>query len=105
MYNREKPPRGLPPETASNPMPRTGLDSTRRRRRESWRLPELDCRRSDPWFYPEPGERGYEAAAHHLLEHGLIPAPNVPAMQLMWRRSDRSRRAAGLIAQRWGLAS
>jgi hypothetical protein len=91
--------------------PTAGIDLTgsvrqaRRRRVTSWRLPVLECRLSDPWFYPEPGDRGYAAAAHHLLELGLTPAPNLDGLRLMWRRSGRSRQAAGLIAQRWGMAA
>ncbi|MFZ0718128.1 hypothetical protein [Mycobacterium sp.] len=75
-----------------------------RRRAASQRLPVLDCRRSDPWFYPEPDERGYAdyaAAASHLLELGLTPAPNVPAMRSMWKARGESQRVAWAIAERW----
>jgi hypothetical protein len=47
--------------------------------------------------------RAYEAAASHLLGHGLTPAPNVPAMRAMWKRGGPSRRAAELIAEAWKL--
>jgi hypothetical protein len=77
----------------------------RNRRRASWRLPVLDSGRSDPWWYPEPDERGYPAAAHHLIELGLTPAPHRDGLHLMWRRGGRSRQAAELIAQRWEVAS
>jgi hypothetical protein len=89
----------------------TGNDDTgsarqaRRRRATSWRLPELECRQSDPWFYPEPGERGYAAAAHHLLELGLTPAPERDGLRLMWKLGGHCRRAAGLIAQRWEMTA
>jgi hypothetical protein len=74
----------------------------RARRLASWRLPVLEScgRRSDPWWCPEPGERGYEDAARHLLDHGLTPAPNRLALQAMWRAGGESRRVAQVIAQR-----
>jgi len=67
-------------------------------------VPELDCRRSDPWFYPEPGERGYAAAAAYLLELGLTPAPNLPALRAMWKTRGESQHAAWVISDRWDLA-
>lgn len=89
-----------------------------RRRAASRRLPVLDCGRSDPWHYPtlsnpkhvsdlpsEWGERGYAAAAHHLIELGLTPAPNRDGLRRMWRRGGCHRRAATLVAQAWELAS
>jgi hypothetical protein len=61
------------------------------RRAASYRLPVLECGRSDPWSYGPPSavnlcnalhrsssSDGYVAAAAHLLEHGLTPAPNLP---------------------------
>jgi hypothetical protein len=76
----------------------------RLRRAASWRLPpKKSGYRSDPWFY-EPPTAGYVAAAHHLLDHGLIPAPNIAAMQLMWRQGGPQRRAAARIAEAWNLA-
>jgi hypothetical protein len=75
-----------------------------RRRAASQRLPALDCGRSDAWYY-EPPTAGYELAAAHLLEHGLTPAPDVDGLRAMWRRGGCHRRAAGLIAQRWEMAS
>jgi hypothetical protein len=74
----------------------------RRCRTASWRLPVLETGRSDPWWYPDPGERGYEDAAHHLLSYGLIPAPNREGLRLMGKSGSESRRAAELIAERWG---
>lgn len=58
-----------------------------------------------PWRYEPPGARGYEDAAHHLLGHGLTPAPNRAGLEAMWRRGGHSRRAAEFIAERWDLAS
>jgi hypothetical protein len=82
----------------------------RRRRAASYRLPVLDCGRSDPWYYddPEPSERaadGYYATARHLLAAGMLPAPNVPAMRLMWRRDVEQRELARYIAERWEVSA
>jgi hypothetical protein len=56
--------------------------------------------RQDPWWHPPPGSRGYPEAALHLLEHGLMPAPNREGLEAM-----RDRKAAQRIAQAWGLAA
>jgi hypothetical protein len=82
----------------------------RRRRAASYRLPVLDSGRADPWYYdrPEPSERtveGYCAAATHLLALGLVPAPDLDAMRLMWRRDVEQRRLAQYIAERWEVAA
>ena len=77
----------------------------RRRRAASRRLPVQDSRRADPWHYEPPGERGYDAAAAHLLGLGLTPAPNVPAMRSMWKARGQSCRDAQVIAERWGLVA
>lgn len=71
------------------------------RRGASWRLPPV-AGRSDPWWYG-PDERGYAAAAAHLLELGLTPAPNPPAMRSMWRHRGESQRLAWVISERWDL--
>lgn len=47
----------------------------------------------------------YESAALHLLDAGLLPAPNVTALRSMWAAGGRSRRAAHIIATRWDMAS
>jgi hypothetical protein len=78
--------------------PGNGL--VRRRREASYRLPVLESGRSDPWWYEPPGPRGYEQAAQHLLERGLLPAPNREGLQVM-----RDRQAAQHIAQAWELAA
>lgn len=70
----------------------------RRRRAASCRLPG-----GDPWRYPEPGDRGYEDAAHHLLAHGLTPAPEPLALRAMWAAGGYRRDAAWTIADRWEL--
>ena len=47
----------------------------------------------------------YEAAVSHLLAHSLTPAPNVPALRVMWKAGPQSRRLAQVIADRWELSS
>lgn len=64
----------------------------------------LDCGRADPWSYPPP-VRGYAEAAAHLLDHGLLPAPNLAAMRDMWKADDGSRRVARTIAECWEMAA
>jgi hypothetical protein len=81
-----------------------------RRRQASYRLPVLDSGRSDPWHYDQPAEPseqdvdGYCAAATLLIGMGLLPAPNVPAMRVMWRRAEQ-RDLARYIAERWEVAA
>jgi hypothetical protein len=74
------------------------------RRRASWRLPVLQCGRSDPWWWPEMDERGFAAAANHLIELGLTPAPHRDGLRALRRQGGRSRQAAELIADRWGVS-
>ncbi|MGH6683965.1 MAG: hypothetical protein ACRECA_08620 [Pseudolabrys sp.] len=76
----------------------------RARRGGSRRLPVLGSGRSDPWWY-EPPIAGYPEAAEHLLAAGLLPAPNIAALQDMWKRGGRSRHVARLIAERWERAA
>ena len=83
----------------------------RRRRAASRRLPVLDhSGRADPWYYdrPAPSEHetdGYCAAAAHLLAAGLLPAPDLGAMRIMWRRDTEQRNLARHIAERWEVAA
>jgi hypothetical protein len=105
----------MPPKWRTGPHPETGTHHTQTttaqsnaycvglRRAASRRLEALDCGRSDPWWY-EPTTVGYEAAALHLLEHGLTPAPNREGLQAMWRRGGHCRQAAEFIAEAWELA-
>jgi len=51
------------------------------------------------------GTAGYEDAARHLLQHGLLAAPNLAALRQMWRAGGESRRVAQVIAERWSLAA
>ena len=103
---REKP---APPQDRPSHHYTNGSHSTaivqelHRRRAASRRLPVLECRRSDPWHYQEPGERSYPAAAHHLLELGLTPAPNLLALRSMWKAGGDSRYQADIIVKTWEL--
>jgi len=102
-----------PPKTTKKPAPPQSRQSRNspnvniitsrcRRRDASWRLPALESGRFDPWHY-EPPTAGYEDAAAHLLELGLTPAPDIPALQAMWKSGRDSRAVAQLIVERWGL--
>lgn len=71
--------------------------SLRVRRSASYRLPG-----GDPWIYPAP-TAGYEAAIEHLLQLGLLPAPDRDALRQMYRRGGCQRQAATLVAERWEL--
>ena len=78
----------------------------RRRRAASYRLPALDCGRAGPWYYAPlaPSERtadGYYAAAAHLIGLGLLPAPDLGAMRILWRRDTEQRNLARQIAECW----
>jgi|GEM_PF-3362371 len=78
----------------------------RRRRAAAQRLPALDSGRADPWLPArQPGFAGYEAAAAHLLDHGLLPALNFEGLREMWAAGGESRRAAQAIAERWELVT
>lgn len=75
----------------------------RARRAASRRLPALASGRSDPWCY-DPPIQGYAEAAQHLLDHGLTPAPDLPAMRLMWQHGGEEQRLAIRIAELWEVA-
>jgi hypothetical protein len=84
------------------------LAGHRRRREAADRLPRLMCSCGDPWvcrhYDGPPSERqldAYQQAAEHLLDHGLLPAPNIPAMRRMWRRGGTGLKLVMHIAQRW----
>jgi hypothetical protein len=78
-----------------------------------YRLPPFHESCRDPWTCrhydaPESPERnveGYYATAQHLLAAGLLPAPNVPAMRILWRQDGEQRRVARLVAERWDVAA
>jgi hypothetical protein len=65
-------------------------------------MPPLACGRHDPWWYEPPRERAYEQAAMHLLDSGLMPAPNREGLLGMHRSGGVSRKAAQRIARAWG---
>ena len=96
------------PEPETQPHHKAGaaeyIAGLRRRRAASRRLPVLDDGHADPWCYPPP-QRGYEAAAAHLLAYGLTPAPNLDAMRRMWRCGGEARRIARAVAERWETAA
>jgi hypothetical protein len=48
---------------------------------------------------------GYADAALHLLECGLLPAPNLDGLRLMWKAGGYSRQSAEFIAQAWELVA
>lgn len=73
----------------------------RRRRAASRRLEPLHCGCADPWpcrcSQPPPSRQwidGYRDAALHLRRLGLLPAPLIPEMQVLWRRGGADRRLA-----------
>jgi hypothetical protein len=79
------------------------------------RLPVLDCRcrTADPWLcncamplhVSDRAVDAYRDTVLHLRDCGLLAAPNIPAMQALWRRSPEDRRLVAEIAQRWELAA
>lgn len=88
-------------------VPRQYIAGLRRRRNATYRLPPLDCGCVDPWScgssrnLREGHAASYSAAAEHLLNLGLTPAPNIPAMRELWQRSGDDRRLVQTIAERW----
>jgi hypothetical protein len=91
---------------------RVMLTGLKRRRDASRRLAPLPCGCRDPWpcrhYDDQPSQRqldAYAEAAEHLLNVGMLPAPNVPAMRRMWRRRGCGQRLAVHIAERWELAA
>jgi hypothetical protein len=94
--------------------PQDALSQLRRRREAALRSMPLNCGCRDPWTcrcrddraeFTERHVDGYVSAVLHLLDKGLMPAPNLPAMRLMYRRGGRDRRIASEIAERWGTAA
>lgn len=90
------------------------IAGTRRRRSATIRVPRYSdkCACRDPWTCSHDGNAmsehdvdGYRAAAQHLLDAGLAPAPNVPALRAMWRRGNEERRLARTISERWEVAA
>ncbi len=82
------------------------------RRAGALRLPPLECGHRDPWSADHrreyPSDRmidGYRDALAHLDYHGLIGAPILPELRLLWQRGGSDRRVAQAVAQCWELAS
>lgn len=87
-------------------------EAVQRRRVASLRLPRLDCGCRDPWPHTclerPPSRRMVDAyldAVLHLRACGLLAAPNIPAMQALWRRGGDERRLVSEIAAQWELAA
>ena len=88
-----------------------------RRRQAAQRMEPLDCsgRCRDPLLScrcepppPPLSERmvgAYRDTVLHLSHHGLLAAPDIPAMQVLWRRSAADRQLVAEVAQRWELAA
>jgi hypothetical protein len=79
-----------------------------RRRSATYRIPRFDhCPCVDPWTcrcqQPELTTESYVAAAHHLLDLDLPPAPDLPAMRALWRRGERN--LVRDITSRWEVAA
>lgn len=90
------------------------IAALRRRRNASYRLPVLECGcSSDPFTcrchdsdqMSESSVDGYAAAAQHLLNQGLLPAPNVPALRVMWGRRGADQRLARTVAEHWEMVA
>jgi hypothetical protein len=85
----------------------------RRRRAAVQRMsPYGACSCVDPWTCRHgegpPSERmvdGYRDAILHLDANGLLAAPLLPELQIMWRRGGTDRQLAVHIAERWELAA
>lgn len=80
----------------------------RRRRAATYRLPQLECGCVETWPHKcdsqEPSEQsvdGYAAAARHLLDYSLLPAPQLAEMRRLWNRKGRDRQLVQHIAERW----
>jgi hypothetical protein len=95
------------PDAADSATCSGGVASDLRRRREaSYRLPVLECGRSDPWYYDEPelSENqldAWEAAAAHLLEQGMVPLVPADPLRELWQRRGSSRALAELLHRRY----
>lgn len=97
-----------------NPQPSAYItDILARRRVASRRVEPLDCGCIDPWLcrHPEddpPPDRmvdAYLCAVAHLDSVGLLAAPRLPEMRMLWRRGRTERRLVGEIASAWELAA
>lgn len=88
------------------------LGQLRRRRAASCRMEPMPCGCVYPWtcrcYDGGPSERmvdGYRDAVLHLDALGLLAAPRIPEMRVMWARGGDSQRLVREIAERWELAA
>lgn len=90
------------------------LAGPRRRRAAAQWMKPLHCGCRDPWTcrhhdddqpITEQWVNGYRDAAEHLLAEGYPPAPNIPAMRVMWQRRGDDQRLAVRISELWEVAS
>jgi hypothetical protein len=92
------------------------VDGLKRRRAAARRLAILDCGCSDPWGHDHElllDEKkvsdveldAYRDTALMLLSVGLTPAPNLPAMRMLWRRGGADRDLVSQISSRWEVAA
>jgi hypothetical protein len=90
------------------------VDGLRRRRESARRLAILDCGCSDPWGHrchdtivtPTDIEvDAYIQTALMLLDLCMTPAPNIPAMRVMWRRGGADRRLVQRISSLWEVSA
>jgi len=85
------------------------IHGLRQRRAATYRLPVLDCGHADPWtchhHRPKLTGRSWLDAAAHLLEQGLLPAPDLDAMRTAWRTGGADRALALKVAERWDVAA
>jgi len=94
----------------------TSLQPAQRRREAALRLPPLarcGCIRDPEACVHRCGREpltekyvdGYSDAGQHLLDRGLTPAPNLPAMRVLWRRCGEDQRLAREISEPWETAT
>jgi hypothetical protein len=86
----------------------------RRRRAAAIEARLLACGCSDPWtckHYQSVSEvsdvqvDAYRDTALTLLALGYTPAPNIPAMRVLWRRGGDDQRLVRKISQTWVVAA
>jgi hypothetical protein len=85
-----------------------GVAAWKRRHAAARRLEPLESGLVDPWMArldERPSADTYAAAARHLLEHGLTPAPDIEAMRTLWRRSQEDRELVRTISSRWEMSA
>jgi hypothetical protein len=108
--DEERRPAGNGPASEATPRSHHYIAGIRRRRAATYHVEQLDCGCRDAWtcrHYDGTDEitdqhvAGYRDAAQHLLAQGLTPAPNVPALRVMWRCGGADQALARRISERW----